>query len=59
MLRALEREKDTAKIVRVDTDAGVLDAETGDLVAVVDPHSDVSDIGELDGVRQKIDQNLV
>ena len=42
----------------MDADAGILDREFGDLVAVVDAEGDVAGVGELDGVRQQVDQDL-
>src|SRR6478609_8815180 len=56
--RSFEREKDPLEIAPVDTDAGILDGELGNLVAIVDPKDDVTDVGEFDGVGQQVDQDL-
>ena len=55
---ALERLEDALEVVAVDADAGVLDLELGDLVAVVDAERHLPALGELDGVGQQVDQDL-
>ncbi len=56
--RALERQENALQIVGVNADAGVGHDEFGDLVAIAHLQRHRSRIGELDRVRQEIDQDL-
>src|SRR6266545_1678298 len=54
----LERLEDSLEIVAMDADAGVLNLELGDLVAIFEAENHLPGFGEFDGVGQKIDENL-
>ena len=56
--RVLERLEDALQVLLVDADAGVLDLEFRDLIAVLDAERDLAGLGVLDGIGQQIDQNL-
>src|SRR5712691_3791625 len=56
--RTLERLEDALQVALVNADAGILDREFGDLVAVVDAEGDVTGIRVLDRIREQVDQDL-
>ena len=56
--QALERQEDTLEIVARNARAAVLDEEFSDLVTIRDRQGDRAALGEFDGVRQQVDQQL-
>src|SRR5260370_236937 len=55
---ALKRGKDALKVVCLNSRAGIDHFKFGEGTPVVNDEMDAASLGELDGVRQQIDQDL-